>query len=125
LGTLPKGLKSSNWAAFPGKVILHWFSGTLSELDQAVSGGLYFSVNPAMILSRSGQALIARIPRERMLTETDGPFVEVDGQPARPGSVALVIEHVANVWGIPAASVRAIMATNFQSLLENAASAKK
>ena len=53
--------------AFRGKVILHWFSGTPAELDKAVAQGLYFSVNPAMTLSRSGQALIQRIPRERML----------------------------------------------------------
>ncbi len=107
--------------AFPGKVILHWFSGTAGELDQAVSRGLYFSVNPAMILSRSGQALIARIPRERMLTETDGPFVESDGQPARPGSVSRVIDHLANLWDVPPASARATVAENFLSLLDHSA----
>jgi TatD DNase family protein len=103
--------------AFPGKVILHWFSGTAAELDQAVSKGLYFSVNPAMTLSRSGQTLIARIPRERMLTETDGPFVETAGQPAQPGEVIRVIDYLAGLWSVPHAIAREKVAENFSRLI--------
>ena len=103
--------------AFPGKVILHWFSGTPTELDQAVSQGLYFSINPAMTLSRSGQSLIARIPRERTLTETDGPFVEVGGQAAQPKDVNRVIDFLAGIWGVPPPTAREAVAENFSQLL--------
>jgi TatD DNase family protein len=103
--------------AFPGKVILHWFSGTPAEVDQALAQGLYFSVNPAMTLSRSGQSLIARIPRERTLTETDGPFVEVGGQPAQPKDVIRVIDFLAGLWGVPPTAVRETVAENFTQLL--------
>jgi len=103
--------------AFPGKVILHWFSGTSAELDQAISQGLYFSVNPAMTLSRSGQTLIARIPRERTLTETDGPFVEATGQPAQPRDVARVIDFLAELWKVAPATARETVAANFTRLL--------
>jgi TatD DNase family protein len=105
--------------AFPGKVILHWFSGTPSELDQAASQGLYFSVNAAMTLSRSGQALIARIPRERTLTETDGPFVELAGHPAQPKDVARVIDFLSRLWDVPLATARKTVAENFARLLQD------
>jgi len=103
--------------AFPGKVILHWFSGTSAELDEAASRGLYFSVNPAMTLSKSGQSIIARIPRERMLSETDGPFVELAGQPAQPKDVTRVIDCLARLWDVAPATARDIVSDNFTRLL--------
>jgi TatD DNase family protein len=60
---------------FSGTAILHWFSGTVRELDQAIRFGFFFSINPAMAESKSGQILIRRIPQESVLTETDAPFV--------------------------------------------------
>ena len=104
-------------AGFPGTVILHWFSGTPSELDQAVTKGLYFSVNPAMTLSRYGQALIARIPRERTLTETDGPFVETEGRPCQPMEVSRVIDYLAGIWRVPSDTAREVVGENFARLL--------
>jgi TatD DNase family protein len=52
---------------------------------------MYFSVNPAMIRSQSGQRLLREIPGDRILTETDGPFVKVGSGPARPSDVAVEI----------------------------------
>src|SRR5262249_19853079 len=41
---------------FAGGVILHWFSGTVREAAQARAFDLYFSVHPAVVRSKSGQA---------------------------------------------------------------------
>ena len=57
-----------------GTPVLHWFSGSLRDLDRAVDLGSWFSVGPAMLRTEKGRALAARMPRERMLTESDGPF---------------------------------------------------
>ena len=57
------------------KCILHWFSGTLSQLERAIEMGCYFSVNGAMIKSTNGQKLLRNIPLDRLLVETDAPFV--------------------------------------------------
>jgi TatD DNase family protein len=57
------------------KCILHWFSGTLAQLQRAVEIGCYFSVNSAMLKSENGQKLLANIPLYRLLVETDAPFV--------------------------------------------------
>jgi TatD DNase family protein len=60
-----------------GTPILHWFSGSMSQLERAISLGCWFSVGPAMLASEKGKALAARMPRERILTESDGPFGEI------------------------------------------------
>jgi TatD DNase family protein len=67
-----------------GTPVLHWFSGSPSELQRAVSLGCWFSVGPAMLSNEKGRALAARMPRDRMLTESDGPFAQIDGKSLMP-----------------------------------------
>lgn len=99
---------------FAGTVILHWFSGALRDLRTAVANGLYISVNPAMVRSNQGMRLISEIPRDRLLTETDGPFVTVARVPATPGSVWHVCEALAVLWNCEADEVADIVRANFQ-----------
>ena len=54
--------------------ILHWFSGTPSERKRAIDDGMYFSINPRMLKTKSGQETIKAIPKNRLLLETDSPF---------------------------------------------------
>lgn len=61
---------------FPGKIILHWYSGPISQLQKAINSGYYFSINDPMLHSKSGKEIIKRIPNERLLIETDGPYTK-------------------------------------------------
>ena len=63
-------------ANFPDKIILHWYSDTMSQLQKAINNGYYFSINYPMLHSKSGKEIIKRIPNERLLIETDGPFTK-------------------------------------------------
>lgn len=83
---------------FPGTSILHWYSGSLRIAQKALDYGCYFSINPAMTISESGQRLIAALPKERVLLETDGPFAKVEGRPARPRDVMGAISFLAVRW---------------------------
>jgi TatD DNase family protein len=78
--------------------ILHWYSGALKHIDAASDAGLWFSVNPAMLGSRSGQRILAAIPRERVVTETDGPHTKLMGRPSEPNDIPSVITGLARVW---------------------------
>ena len=62
---------------FPGKVILHWYSGGIKELETALKNGFYFSVNYPMTISESGKRIIERLPNDRILLESDGPFTSL------------------------------------------------
>ena len=83
---------------FPGTIILHWYSGPRSLLAQAVQYGFYFSVNPAMFTSMAGRKIVLQIPRDRVLLETDGPFVSVDNRPAHPRDLDKVVSNLAKFW---------------------------
>ena len=55
-------------------VIFHWYSGPVDLIPAILGQGYYFSVNEAMCLSKNGRVIIEKIPRERILTETDAPY---------------------------------------------------
>lgn len=61
--------------------------------------GCYFSVNSEMLRSPKAVALIKTLPIDRLLTETDGPFVLVNKRPARPIDVRDSVKALADVMG--------------------------
>jgi TatD DNase family protein len=98
--------------------IFHWYSGPVGVLDQALARGDYFSVNPAMTRSENGRKIIGRIPPERLLTETDGPYVRVGSEAAKPWDVRHVEDFLAGLWSIPHVDIRTRIWNNFQDLLK-------
>lgn len=55
-------------------VIFHWYSGSTDLIPEIISKGYYFSINEAMTVSKNGRSIIEKIPRNRILTETDAPY---------------------------------------------------
>jgi TatD DNase family protein len=80
-----------------GRVVLHWFTGTSAEARRAVALGCYFSINGEMLRSPRHKQLVGSLPLDRLLTETDGPFVEREGRPLRPRDVATTVAELAAV----------------------------
>lgn len=103
-------------SSFPGKVILHWFSGTQTELRRAINNGLYFSINGAMLQSKSGQGLIAAIPNDRLLTETDGPFTKDGNRRATPESVISTTRRLSEIWAVSAEDAAKTVVDNFRAV---------
>lgn len=60
---------------FRFKPILHWFTGSKEELLNAIEKGFYFSINKSMLNTKKLQSMLALIPKERLLFETDSPFI--------------------------------------------------
>lgn len=100
-----------------GKVVLHWFTGSLADVRRGLDLGCYFSVNEAMLRSPRGCRLLAEIPRDRILTETDGPFVERDGESIGPGDVRPVLETIASLRDLDRNELRAQIIRNLTVLL--------
>lgn len=101
---------------YNGKTILHWFTGTKKEAERALAAGCFFSINLAMVKAKSSQSLIAHIPLERLLTETDGPFVQSGSSPSTPVNVFGVISALSRLLGHPEEEIREALLRNFQSL---------
>ncbi|HMJ35413.1 MAG TPA: Qat anti-phage system TatD family nuclease QatD [Baekduia sp.] len=93
-------------AAAKTTAILHWYTGALKHIDAAADTGLWFSVNPAMVESQKGRKTIASLPRERVVTETDGPFATVRGVPCVPADVPPLVSALAAIWDEDVADTR-------------------
>jgi len=106
------------------KAVFHWYSGPLNLIDKLVSAGHFFSINPAMIKSKNGQKIIERIPANRILTESDGPYVTIKGNPAEPKDVRLVIEHLKIIWNKSFEEIDKIVQGNFNAIIGDLVSAK-
>jgi len=106
-------------ARYPGAGIpvLHWFSGGMRDLERAVSLGCWFSVGPPMLLGNRGKTLVVRMPRNRVLTETDGPFVQSKGQSLMPWHVSELISQLAIIWGVSNQEAGQMLTGNLRSLL--------
>lgn len=102
----------------PGPFILHWYSGSLKNLWSAVDIGAFFSVNVAMTRSERGRRLITEIPRDRVLTESDGPFVWLGERRASPSSVKQVVRALGQLWGVSAREAQESVLRNLHSVLQ-------
>jgi TatD DNase family protein len=105
--------------AFPdaGTPILHWFSGSFGELERAKEMGCWFSVGPAMLAGERGRALAAKMPRDRVLTESDGPFARLGDRSVIPWDIDVAILALARIWGKPQSSAAELIRTNFSRLI--------
>jgi TatD DNase family protein len=100
-----------------GQVVLHWFGGTKAEARRAVDLGCYFSVNEQMARNEKGRDLISSFPIERLLTETDAPFTELDGRPTRPPDAAAVVAAIASLRGTTVADIAVAVHSNLRAVL--------
>lgn len=99
-----------------GSPVLHWFSGSKRELDRAIAVGCWFSVGPAMLASQHSRESVLRMPRDRVLTETDGPFAQIDGQSAKPWDSQKAMAELAKLWALPESEVEQLLSNNLRSL---------
>lgn len=101
-----------------GIPVLHWFSGSLRELDRAKNLGCWFSVGPPMLVSAKGRRLVEAMPHDRVLTETDAPFTSNDKSgPLMPWDVSKAEAGLADVWQMPLRNVRENLLKNLRRLV--------
>ncbi len=81
-----------------GTPILHWFSGTKKNLQRAIDLGCWFSVGPPMLDSANGRRLFELMPKERVLTESDGPFAQMEARSLTPWDVSKAYELIGTAW---------------------------
>ncbi len=99
-------------------VVLHWFTGSNADVCRAVDRGCYFSVNEGMLASATGLRVMREIPIDRVLTETDGPFLTRGNEPIEPGEVGRAVEMVASSVGSSVENARSQILSNLKRLLQ-------
>lgn len=78
--------------AIPG--IIHFFSGTEFEATELLNMGFYFTFGGVITFSRDYDEIINTIPLNRILLETDAPYVSPEPHRGKRNE-PLYIEHVA------------------------------
>lgn len=104
-----------------GVPVLHWFSGGIMELQAAIRVGCWFSVGPVMLAGEKGRGLAARMPIDRVLPETDGPFTMDGSAPLKPWDAWKVCSALAEAWSMSQAGVEEQLTANLDRLLVNRA----
>ncbi|SMC87786.1 Qat anti-phage system TatD family nuclease QatD [Pedobacter africanus] len=97
--------------------IFHWYSGSISLIEDIAKAGYFFSINPAMVQSPNGQKIIAKIPAASILTESDGPFIEYKKQTVMPGDVIIVEEYLAKTHQKTRQVISEQIRSNFKSIV--------
>lgn len=102
---------------FQVKVLYHCFTGDRGAMRRIVDAGGFISI-PGIVTFKTAaemQAVAAEVPDDRLLIETDSPFltpVPHRGRRNEPGYVAHVAQRVAELRGVSRAEIDRITGEN-------------
>ncbi len=107
---------------FPGlRGVLHSFTDTIANAERGMSLGLYIGVNGISTFTKDvvQQAMFDAIPLEKMLLETDAPFLTPDpnrGKVNEPAFVRHVAEYHAKRRGVELEHLARVTSANASTL---------
>jgi len=107
--------------------VMHCFTESLAVAEAAMEQGFYISFSGIVTFksAKELQAVALAVPLERMLIETDSPYlapVPFRGRVNEPGYVAHVAEYIATLKGVSLRDVAAQTSENFFNLFQTARS---
>lgn len=84
--------------------VIHSFSSTVENLEQALKRGLYVALNGIMTFTKDAAQLEAAkaVPLNRLLLETDSPYLTptpLRGKPNQPANTKMIAEFLADLRG--------------------------
>ncbi len=102
--------------------VMHCFSGSVDEARQALDLGFYISLSGILTFPKAGalRDVAAFVPEDRLLVETDAPFlapVPFRGKRNEPAWVARTLGVLAETRGVAADTLAERLAINFIDLI--------
>jgi TatD DNase family protein len=116
------------FAPFASGLVLHCFSGDLEMARACMEMGGYISLAGPVTFTNAAslRETARRLPLQRMLAETDSPFLSPHpfrGKPNTPARVALVVEALASLKGLGLEEAAETLTANWLELTGQAAPA--
>ncbi len=101
--------------------VMHCFTESLQVAEAAIALGFYISFSGIVTFKNAKelQAVARAVPLERMLIETDAPYlapVPMRGKTNEPGFVRHVGEFLADLKGVPLTTLAEATTRNFRTL---------
>jgi TatD DNase family protein len=109
------------YAESPFKILIHCFSSTAYLAEEAVKMGGYISAS-GIITFKKSQALrdsFANVPLDRLLVETDSPYLAPEphrGKPCEPAYTVYTARKLAEVKSVSFETLAAATTANFYTL---------
>ncbi|MDY7025567.1 MAG: TatD family hydrolase [Pseudomonadota bacterium] len=108
------------------KGVLHCFTETQQMAEQALELGFYISISGIVTFKNATQLqdVVRTLPLERLLVETDSPYlapVPFRGKPNEPAYVSKVAEFIADLKGVSYEELITVTGQNFFRLFKDAA----
>ncbi len=107
---------------YPGlQGVVHSFTGSLEDMQQSLSRGLYIGLNGIMTFGKETEHLrvVTEVPLQKLLLETDAPFLTPEPfrvKICRPEYVRVTAEYIAAKKGIPLEALADATTTNAATL---------
>ncbi len=120
------GILEDEMGQGPFRAVLHCFSSGRRLAEVGVALGFYVSFSGIVTFKRSEElrAIAAAVPPERLLVETDAPYLAPEphrGKTNEPAFVAHTAAALADVVGLTAEELAAATTRNFYRLFRKAA----
>ena len=105
-------------AAGPFTAVLHCFTAGRELAERGLALGLYVSFSGVLTFKKLDElrAIAADVPLDRLLVETDAPYLAPEpkrGKPNEPAYVAHTARRLAEVKGVDEAEIAAATSANF------------
>ena len=100
---------------FPLPTVIHFFVGSAAVAEKLLALGCYFTFGGVITFTRDYDTAIAAIPMERIMAETDAPFVAPiphRGKRNEPAYVGEVVKKLAELKGISFEEAARVTAAN-------------
>ena len=94
---------------------VHFFAGSVEQAKAFISCGFTVSFNGVITFAKNYEDLIKELPLDKILSETDCPYVApipFRGQRAEPVHVKLVVQKIAEIKGISVEEARVELKNN-------------
>jgi len=108
-------------AEYEGSGVLHCFTGTASEAKQVLERGWYVSFSGIVTFKKSVelQEVAKIVPLDRLLIETDAPYLAPQGHRGKPNEPSYIRETaqcIANLKGVSVEELIRVTAENARDL---------
>lgn len=96
------------------KIVLHCFSGKFKLVKKGEELGCYFSIPTNVVRSEQFQKMVEELPRNRILTETDSPYLSPFKDKENESSfIVESIKKISEIWNLSEEEVEIQIEKNY------------
>ncbi|BBG24655.1 TatD family hydrolase [Sulfuracidifex tepidarius] len=104
-------------ASFKVRFDIHAYEGSVKNAMKIVEMGGYISFPPVIVRDKQRQNVALNVPKERVLTETDSPFLGPTRDRNEPCNVKVTLEALSTLWRVDTKEIEEIIFQNFRRFL--------